>query len=95
MLRLEQGMSIRTLADKYDLSPTTIQRWKKCLEPKSNYIRKPFKIADDALRKDVEAYPDDYQYERAQRFNCTDTAIRKALKRLGITQKKDTQTSQS
>ena len=88
VLRLEQGMSIRTLADKYDLSPTTIQRWEKRLEPKGDYVRKPFKIADGALRKDVEAYPDDYQYERAQRFNCTGTAIRKALKRLGITQKK-------
>ncbi|MGP9706170.1 IS630 transposase-related protein, partial [Psychrobacter sp. AOP31-E1-50] len=43
---------------------------------------------DDALRKDVERYPDDYHYERARRFNCTAPAICEALKRLGISQKK-------
>jgi hypothetical protein len=34
-------------------------------------------------------YPDDYQHERAVRFNCSQRAIGIALKRIGITQKKD------
>ncbi|NUF65501.1 hypothetical protein HUN33_19305, partial [Acinetobacter bereziniae] len=40
------------------------------------------KINDDALREDVEKYPDAYQYERAARFNCGVSSIGAALKRL-------------
>ena len=75
-------------ADKYDLSPTTIQKWKKKLEPKPDCVRQPYKIQDQALREDVEKYPNDYHTQRAVRFNCTSAAISKALKRLNIKIKK-------
>ncbi|MGP5217380.1 IS630 transposase-related protein, partial [Psychrobacter celer] len=39
---------------------------------------------------DVKDHPDDYHYERAQRFNCSPTGISKALKRIGVSKKKDT-----
>ena len=48
----------------------------------------PTKIHDDALIEDVKSYPDDYNYERALRLNCSKTDIFNALKRLGISQKK-------
>ena len=48
----------------------------------------PSKIPNDALLKDVKWYPDDYMYERAQRFGCSKSGIKTALKRLGISQKK-------
>lgn len=51
-------------------------------------MRKSYKINDDALREDVEKYPDAYQYERAARFNCGVSSIGAALKRLNITVKK-------
>lgn len=82
--KLDEGMSIRELADKYDLSPTTIQKWKKKLEPKPDCVRQPYKIQDQALREDVERFPNDYHTQRAVRFNCTSAAISKALKRLNI-----------
>ncbi|WP_227675048.1 IS630 transposase-related protein, partial [Psychrobacter okhotskensis] len=44
---------------------------------------------------DVKEHPDDYQYERARRLNCSKTGIHHALKRLGISQKKDFRTSKS
>lgn len=84
LAKLEQGMSIRDLADKYDLSPTTIQQWKKKLEPKVNVARKPFKIEEQAFRQDIERYPNDYHIQRAERFNCTVAAISKAFKRYAI-----------
>ncbi|TCM60882.1 transposase [Acinetobacter calcoaceticus] len=84
LTKLEEGMSIRDLADKYDLSPTTIQQWKKKLEPKPDCVRKPFKIDDQALRDDVAQFPTDYHTQRAERFNCSAVAISKALKRLGL-----------
>lgn len=37
----------------------------------------------------MQDYPYDYLYERARRFNCTDMGIYKALKRLGISRKKN------
>ncbi|WP_249023999.1 IS630 transposase-related protein [Suttonella ornithocola] len=40
------------------------------------------------MLKDIEQYPDDYQWERARRFNCSQSAICYALKRLKITHKK-------
>ena len=47
------------------------------------------------LLNDVKEHPDDYQYERARRLNCSKTGIYHALKRLGISQKKDLGTSKS
>ncbi|WP_227686341.1 IS630 transposase-related protein, partial [Psychrobacter immobilis] len=44
---------------------------------------------------DVEQHPDDYLYERARRFNCSKTGMHNALKRLGISQKKDLRASKS
>jgi hypothetical protein len=42
----------------------------------------------DALIKDIEKFPDDYQWERAQRLNVTQPGIHYALKRLKISFKK-------
>lgn len=86
--KLESGASYRALARDYNLSKTTIQKWKKDINRKLR-ISKPLKIDNDKLREDVAMYPDDYQHERALRFNCSQRAIGIALKRIGITQKKD------
>ena len=86
---INDGMSFAVAAEFYNLSPTTIQNWKRRIHSKTTRQTKPYKIPDEALRKDVERYPDDYHYERARRFNCTAPAICEALKRLGISQKKD------
>ena len=90
---IDNGMIIREAAAFYQLSTSTIHSWKQNLEPKTNRDKAPTKIPDDALLKDVEQYPDDYMYERAQRLNCSPTGIYHALKRLRISQKKDTRTS--
>ena len=45
--------------------------------------------------KVLEQHPDDYMYERAQRFGCSKSGIEAALKRLGISQKKDLRASKS
>ena len=74
----------------YDISPTTIQKWKKRLHSKTTRYIKPYKIEDEALAQDVKDHPDDYHYERAQRFDCSPTGISKALKRIGVSKKKDT-----
>ncbi len=94
LAKLKEGSSFQELAQEYQISPTTIQSWKKNPERKKR-ISKPYKIDNDALRADVKAFPDDYQYQRAARFNCSQNGICNALKRLGISQKKDSGSSKS
>ena len=47
-----------------------------------------YKIDLEQLAQDVMDYPDAFQRERAVRFNCSDRAISKTLKRLNVTRKK-------
>ncbi|MDM1019733.1 IS630 transposase-related protein [Acinetobacter sp. VNK23] len=88
LAKLEEGYSIRVVAAQFEIDKNTIVEWKKRIEIKRTRPRKPSKIDDDALRADVEKYPDDYQYERAARFGCGTSSIGDALRRLGITVKK-------
>ena len=88
LAKLEEGQSIRAVAQHFEINKNTILSWKKRIEIKRTRPRKPSKIDDDALRADVEKYPDDYQYERAARFGCGVSSIGDALKRLKITVKK-------
>lgn len=88
LAKLEQGMTFQEAAEKFELSPTTIQRWKKRLEPKTTHDYRPRKIHDELILKDVEDHPDDYQFQRAERLGCSKSGIQKAMKRLTINQKK-------
>ena len=88
LAKLEEGYSIRAVAAQFEINKNTIVEWKKRIEIKKTRVRKPSKINDDALREDVEKYPDAYQYERAARFNCGVSSIGAALNRLNITVKK-------
>lgn len=92
---LKKGMTFKEAVEKYDISPTTIQKWKKRLHSKQTRNIEPTKIANDALLKDVEDYPDSYHYERARRLGCSTSGVCVALKRLNITQKKVLKTSKS
>ena len=91
--KLEDGHTYRQLALEYQISTSTIQSWCKNIDGVERQF-KPTKIDNKTLILDVELHPDDYHYERARRFNCSDRGISKALKRLGITQKKDIKPSQ-
>ncbi len=85
---INKSHSIRAVAAQFEINKNTIVEWKKRIEIKKTRVRKPSKINDDALREDVEKYPDAYQYERAARFNCGVSSIGAALKRLNIIVKK-------
>ena len=92
---IDDGMTYVQAAEFYSLSPTTIQNWKRRVHSKTTRQTKPYKIPNEELLNDVKEHPDDYQYERARRLNCSKTGIYHALKRLGISQKKDLGASKS
>ena len=86
---LTRGLSVRRVAELFGIHFMTIQNWKTAADrPKVPQIRRPRKISKEALLVDVEAHPTDYLHERAKRFNCTPTAVHKAMRRYRISQKK-------
>ena len=85
---IKDGMTIREVVNFYQLNTSSIHSWKLNLIPKTKRNKAPTKIPDDALIEDVRRFPDDYNYERACRLNCSKTGIFNALKRLGISQKR-------
>ncbi len=93
VLQALEKRSFRQVAKDFGISLATIQNWKAELNPKAQGERHS-KISLDALRRDVEMYPDAYQYERAERFNCKQSAICKRLKKIKVS-KKNSETSQS
>ena len=86
---IKDGMTIREAASFYGLSTSSIHSWQQSLAPKTTRKKAPTKISNEALLKDVEQHPDDYMYERAQRLGCSKSGVESALKRLGISQKKE------
>ena len=90
-----KDMSIRQACTFYNVSKTALQRWLKNPNIKQTRDKSPTKIPNEALLTDVKQHPDDYLYERARRFNCSKTGMHTALKRLGISQKKDLGASKS
>ena len=87
LAKLKAGETYRALSLEFGISKTTILNWKKQPERKVRASR-TYKIDLEQLAQDVMDYPDAFQRERAARFNCSDRAISKALKRLKVTRKK-------
>ena len=95
VLQQRKQFSIHKLAEKYGLSTRTIQNWEQGKLPKGKR-NKPNTVLDiNLLTEDVKLYPDAYQYERAQRLNVSQRCICYNLKKLGITYKKNSKTSES
>ncbi|ALG68942.1 IS630 transposase-related protein [Beggiatoa leptomitoformis] len=93
-VKQEENLTLAAVAKRFQIAIASVVRWSKVLEAKGTRNR-PTKIDMEALKQDVELYPDAYHYERAVRFGITEGGIRHALKRLGISRKKNPQTSQS
>ena len=90
-----EGLSIRQIGKRFGISFNSVMNWKKHLFPKLKRNKPATKIDMEGLRQDIEAYPDAYMYERAQRLNASPSGIAWALKRLGVTRKKKPFSSQS
>jgi len=92
-IKNKENLSFEAVGKRFAMHPRTIQRWKQRIKPKLKRNKPATKIDMELLRKDVEQHPDSYQYERAERFNVHPWSIGVALKRLGVTYKKNSKTS--
>lgn len=94
-IKEKEGLSFCKLAARVNVGIASLVRWSKKPEAASTRNKPPLKIDREKLKQDVINYPDAYQYERAQRLGVSQTGIWHALKRLKVTYKKNSQTSQS
>lgn len=89
-LREREELSIGAVALRFDVGKASVMRWLVELAPKKTRNKPATKIDMDSLKKDIEEHPDSYQHERASRLGVSKSGIGSALKRLGVTYKKNT-----
>ena len=88
-IKKRENLTLAETAARFGVGIASIVRWMHRIEPKTTRNKPATKINREALIKDVEEYPDSYQYERAMRFGVSCTGIGEALKRLKISNKKN------
>ena len=88
------GLTILEVSSHFEVGIASVTRWLKRLEPFRKRYKRPTRIDMEALRRDVELYPDAYQYERAARFGVSEKGIGHALRRMGVSYKKNISSSQ-
>ena len=84
----EEKLTIAETAERFKISIASIVRWNNKLEPQTTRQKPPTKIDTEALKQDIQDFPDAYQHERAERLGVSQMGICHALKRLKITYKK-------
>jgi len=91
---LDRGHTQREARSTFNISLTAVNSWrqkyKKTGEVKDDPPppRKHKKLDPEKLKAYVQEHPDAYLKEIGKAFGCSDTAVHKALERLGITRKK-------
>lgn len=91
----KQGLTFQHTSEHFDIGIRTLFRWSKHITPCLSRNKPATKVDRDELLKDIETFPDGYQWERAKRMNVGQPAIHYALKRLNISYKKNTKASES
>ncbi len=87
-IREKEKLTIAEVAARFGVGIASVTRWLKVLEPQKTRNKPATRINTQALLDDVRAFPDAYQYERAERLGVSQQGIAHALKRLGVTYKK-------
>ena len=93
-VKYRENHSIKETCEAFEISATALNKWVNRYKQTGSLAnkvlnRKHKKTEREKLLKDVQERPDDFNCERAQRFTCSAEAIRLAMKKLKITQKKD------
>jgi transposase len=93
-VRERENLTIAEVAARFCVGIASVTRWLKNPNPKTTRRKPAVKIDPAALARDVREYPDAYQYERARRLGVSQKGIDHALRRMGITYKKNAASSQ-
>ena len=92
--RTKEGLTIAQTAQRFNIGIASITRWLKRIDPIRTRVRAWTRIDIHALARDIRDFPDAYHYERADRLGVSTRGICDAMKRLGVTYKKNDAPSQ-
>jgi transposase len=92
-VKARDNLTLKAVSTRFDIGTASVSRWLKRIKPDLTRNKPAIKIDMQLLQKDVDKYPHDYQFERAQRFNVSNSCILFALRRLGISYKKNATSS--
>lgn len=90
-----ENLSMAKVATRFGIGLKSVLRWSKSIEAIKKRNKPATKIDMEALKSDVEQYPDAYQAERAKRLGVSESCVQFALRRLNVTYKKNSATPQS
>ena len=74
-VREKECLTIAQVAERFDVGIASVTRWLGKIEPCMRRNKPATKIDMLALMRDVDEYPDAYQYERASRFGVSEKGI--------------------
>ena len=94
-IKEKEKLTYDETAKRFQIGKTTLVRWHTKLEPQLTRNKPATKINMEALKQDLIEHPDAYQHERAERLGVSIRCVGYALKRIGVTYKKNTQASES
>jgi len=97
---LEKGHTQSEAREVFSIGVTTIKEWKRLQKETGSLEKRPLdrknrKIDPVKLAAAIEKTPDAYLSELAEPFGCTEDAVSKALKRMGLTRKKRQQSTKN
>lgn len=93
-VREQENLSMAKVAKRFGVGLKSVLRWSQNIESITKRNKPATKIDMEALKRDVEQYPDAYQYERAERLGVSEGCVFHALKRLNVTYKKNPKSPQ-
>ena len=93
-VREKEGLTIAEVATRFGVGIASVVRWLTKVEPQRTRNKPATKIDMAALAQEVRDNPDAYQYEHAKRLGVSQKGIGHALRRLGVTYKKNAAPSQ-
>ena len=88
------NLAFEQTSQRFDVDIRTLFRWQNKMAPCVTRNKSATKLDMEALAKDVESAPDDFQWERAKRLGVAERTIGYGLQRLGISHKKNAQAPQ-
>lgn len=94
-IRDQEKLSLTTVSERFGVSRQTVYRWTTRLESMKTRNKGATKIDMEALRQDIASMADAYHYERAARLGVSPRGIGYALRRLGVSYKKNICSSES
>lgn len=74
-IKQAENLSMSAVAKRFNIGVASVMRRSKKIEPKPIRERPAIKLDMEALKKDIELYPDAYLKERAKRFNVAHNIV--------------------